>query len=151
MRSLGISIRSRLVDIGSFWGGWVFLLGWGLWILGYIVLKIWFSLGEIDFWGTVCIMGTLLGFPLGLVPDFGGWSLDTDPNFGQYRHFCSTIMNIRTDRNPNKVGTQLYPRKRPSDVGRFYLKTSFIWRAIGTAKIIKYLFFVKTFSRGFKC
>ena len=30
------------------------------------------------------------------VPDFGGWSLDTDPDFGRDWHFCSTIINVRT-------------------------------------------------------
>ena len=41
-----------------------------------------------------------------LVPDFGGRSLDTDPNFGQYRHFCGTIIDVHTDRKPNKMGSQ---------------------------------------------
>ena len=28
--------------------------------------------------------------------------MDTDPNFGRYRYFCGTIINVRTDRNPHK-------------------------------------------------
>ena len=32
------------------------------------------------------------------VPDFGGRSLDTDPDFGQYCHFCSLFINIRVDK-----------------------------------------------------
>ena len=39
-----------------------------------------------------------------IVPDFGGQSLDTDPNFGRYMHFCGTIIDIGTDKNPNKFG-----------------------------------------------
>ena len=46
-----------------------------------------------------------------LVPDFGGWSLDTDPNFSRYWHFCGTIINIRTDRNRYKRITMHHPRK----------------------------------------
>ena len=34
------------------------------------------------------------------IPDFGGWSLDTDPNFGQYWHFCGPFINLRTDKTP---------------------------------------------------
>ena len=41
-----------------------------------------------------------------VVPDFGGQSLDTDPNFGKYRHFCGTIIDVRTDRNANKRSNQ---------------------------------------------
>ena len=41
---------------------------------------------------------------LWLVPGFGGWSLDTDPNFGRYRHFCGTIVNVRNYKNPDKKG-----------------------------------------------
>ena len=35
-----------------------------------------------------------------LVLDFGGRSLDTNPDFFQYWHFCGTIIDVRTDRNP---------------------------------------------------
>ena len=35
---------------------------------------------------------------------FEGRSLDTDPSFGRYWHFCSTIINVRTDRNPYERG-----------------------------------------------
>ena len=38
----------------------------------------------------------------GLAPYFGGQSLDTDPNFGQYRYFFGTIIDARNDRNPYK-------------------------------------------------
>ena len=41
-----------------------------------------------------------------LVPYFGGWSLDMDPNFGRYWNFCGTIINVHTDRNPYKRGKQ---------------------------------------------
>ena len=34
------------------------------------------------------------------VPDFGGQSLDTDPNFGLYWNFCYPFIDIRTDKNP---------------------------------------------------
>ena len=57
-----------------------------------------------------------------LVPDFGGWSLDTYPDFGQYRHFWVTIIDLCTHRNPNKLGTHHYLRQRISDMGRFYIK-----------------------------
>ena len=84
-----------------------------------------------------------------IVPDFGGRSLDTDPNFGQYRHFCSTIINICTHINPNKTGTQNYLRQISSAVDIFYLKKSDIWSNIGTTKCIKNVCFCKlTFSRG---
>ena len=36
------------------------------------------------------------------VPDFGDRPLDADPNFGWYWNFCSTIINVRTDRNSCK-------------------------------------------------
>ena len=39
------------------------------------------------------------------VPYFGGWSLDTDHNFGRYWPFCGTIIDVCTDRNPYKRGT----------------------------------------------
>ena len=45
------------------------------------------------------------------VPDFGGRSLDTDPNFGQYWHFYGTIIDVRTDKTPYKRGTQHQLRK----------------------------------------
>ena len=48
----------------------------------------------------------ILGDPIRLVPDFGGQSLDTDSNFIRYRHFCGTIIDLRTDINPNKVCTE---------------------------------------------
>ena len=38
------------------------------------------------------------------VPDFGGWTLDTDPNICQYWHFCGTIINVSTFENPYKMG-----------------------------------------------
>ena len=41
-----------------------------------------------------------------LVPYFGGRSLDTDPDFAQYRHFYGAIIDVHTDRNPPKVGMQ---------------------------------------------
>ena len=61
----------------------MFQLGWGLWVLGiseetgsfclgracvswtglgWIVMKIWFSIREISFWGNLYIMGGLLDF-----------------------------------------------------------------------------------------
>ena len=43
---------------------------------------------------------------LWLAPDFGGRSLDTYTNCGWYRHFYGTIIHVRTDRNPNKMGSQ---------------------------------------------
>ena len=55
-----------------------------------------------------------------LVPDFGGRSLDTDPNFGQYRYFCGTIIDVCTDRNLNKMGTKHYIRQIRSDMHSFY-------------------------------
>ena len=36
------------------------------------------------------------------VTDFGGQSLDTELNFGQYWHFCGIIINVLTDKNPYK-------------------------------------------------
>ena len=36
---------------------------------------------------------------------FGGQSLDTDPVFGRYWHFCGTLIDIRTDRNQYIRGT----------------------------------------------
>ena len=33
-----------------------------------------------------------------LFPDFGGRSLETDPNSGRYWHFCGTITNVCTDK-----------------------------------------------------
>ena len=38
------------------------------------------------------------------VPYFGGQSLDKDPDFRQYWHFCGTIIGICTDRKPYKRG-----------------------------------------------
>ena len=38
------------------------------------------------------------------VPDFGGRNLDMAPNFFQYWHFCSTIINVGTYGNPHKMG-----------------------------------------------
>ena len=86
MESILYAEAAEATEDGYLWGGWVFILGWGLWILGiyeeagffsvevgacgsgyrlgWIVLKIWFFLGEIGFWGTGCIMGGLLGFHL---------------------------------------------------------------------------------------
>ena len=75
------------------------------------------------------------------VPYLGGWSLDTDPYFGQYWHFCGTIINLRTDRNPQKRGTQHHPRQRFSDMDMLYVKSSYNWRDIGTTKSIKMCFF----------
>ena len=36
------------------------------------------------------------------VTDFGCRFLDTKPNFGQYWHFCGTIIDVTTDSNPFK-------------------------------------------------
>ena len=44
--------------------------------------------------------------PTWLVSDIGGRYLETDPNFGFYRHFCGILINICNDRNPNRIGTQ---------------------------------------------
>ena len=41
-----------------------------------------------------------------LVPYFGGQYLDPDSDFGRYRHFCGTFIDMRAHRNPNKRGTQ---------------------------------------------
>ena len=38
---------------------------------------------------------------------FGGQSLDTDPVFGRYWHFCGTLIDIRTDRNQQQDNLQL--------------------------------------------
>ena len=46
------------------------------------------------------------------VPDFGGWYLDMAPNFSQYWQFNSTIINVRTDGNPNKMGITHHIRQR---------------------------------------
>ena len=58
--------------------------------------------------------------PLWQVPDFGGRSLDTDPYFGRECHFCGTIIDVRTDINPYKMGTQHQPRKRRGVMFRLY-------------------------------
>ena len=83
-----------------------------------------------------------------LVPDFGGWSLETDPNFVQYRHFCGTVINVRTDINPNKMGIQHYLRQRRSSVDRVYLKKYSSWIDIGTIKCIKSIFLIHFSERG---
>ena len=36
------------------------------------------------------------------VPDFGGQSLDTDPDFSQYWHFYGTFIDVCTGENPYK-------------------------------------------------
>ena len=40
-----------------------------------------------------------VGFGTRWVTDFGGQSLDTDPNFGWYWHFYGKIIGVRTDKN----------------------------------------------------
>ena len=82
-----------------------------------------------------------------LVPDFGGRSLDTDPNFVRYRKFCGIIIDIHTDRNPYKRVPYQYHRQRGSGMDSFYLK-KYIWRDIGTAKCMKNVCFCKNFSHG---
>ena len=47
-----------------------------------------------------------------LVPDFGGRSLDMDPDFGQYWLFCSTIIDVTTDRHPYKRAIKHHLRQR---------------------------------------
>ena len=81
---------------------------------------------------------------------FGGRSLDMDPNFGQYRHFWSTIIDFSTDRNLYEREMQHYLRQRRSSMYGFYLKTYFSWRYISTAKYIKNFCFCKNKSKGFK-
>ena len=61
-------------------------------------------------------------FHKGLVPDFGGSSLDTDPDFGRQRHCCGTIIDLHTEINPNKMVTKNYLRQRLNAIDRFYLK-----------------------------
>ena len=78
-----------------------------------------------------------------LVPDFRGQLLGTDPNFGWYWHFCGTIINICTDRNPYKRGTYHHLRQRHGAMGGFYFKSHHLWRVLGTEKSIKIEFFVK--------
>ena len=66
MMRLGIYVSEGLVNLGYFWGCWVFLLGRGLRILVYIglnwdenmVLSYKLALGELD-----GIVGGLLGLP----------------------------------------------------------------------------------------
>ena len=63
----------------------------------------------------MCIISSLVGvgpvYYTQLVPDFGGKSLDTDPNFSQYWHFCGTIIDVTSDRNPYKGVTRIISDK----------------------------------------
>ena len=46
------------------------------------------------------------------VPDFRYRSLNTNSDFGQYWHFCGTIIDVTTDGNPYKRGTTNQLRQR---------------------------------------
>ena len=56
------------------------------------------------------------------LPDLGGRSLDTDPDFGRYWKFCGTIINVHTNRNQYKRGTQNQLIKIRDAMDRLYLK-----------------------------
>ena len=84
-----------------------------------------------------------------LVPDSGGQSLDTDPNFFLYKHLCHTIINVRNDRNAYKGVCKTNSDKDAVLWICFIKKKS--WRDIGTAICINNVCFVKSFSERFKC
>ena len=89
---------------------------------------------------------------------FGGWSLDSDPNFGWCWHFCGTIVNICTDRNPYERGTQNYIRQRRGAY-RLYLKIYIVEEILVLKNAPKLIFLLKITSmclyvkkaRIFKC
>ena len=81
------------------------------------------------------------------VPYFRDLSLDTDPYFDWYEHFCNTIIDVCTDRNTYKRGMQHYLIKRCSAVDNFYFKSYFSWRDMGTSKCIKNIFCCKNFFK----
>ena len=49
----------------------------------------------------IIVMGSIIAIIIAisksLVPDFGNQYLDTNPDVGQYRHFCGTIIYVSTD------------------------------------------------------
>ena len=66
-----------------------------------VMLEIFFSVvSKYQLWFG-CALSPNIWWVLG----FWGRLLDTDPSFGQYWHFCCTIINVCTDRKPNEIGT----------------------------------------------
>ena len=70
------------------------------------------------------------------VPYFGGRSLDTDPDFSRYWHFCSPFIDAHTDKNPYKRGTNTFLGIILGYWDILYLKVYHSWRDIGTAKCL---------------
>ena len=64
-----------------------------------------------------------------------------DPDLGQYRHFCGTIIYIRTDKNPNKRVMYHDLRRIHSSMDGFYIKkVLFVEDILVPKKDQKYLF-----------
>ena len=59
------------------------------------------DLGIVEIMGFFVVdRGDFGGYCIRRVPDFGGQYLDTDPNFGRYRPFYGTSINVHTERSP---------------------------------------------------
>ena len=93
-------------------------------------------------WGSVFMDTSKDVCTYWLVLDFGDRSLDTDPDFGRYWHFFGTIIDVCTDRNTYLSQTNM---QRYSWVS---FNSSFSLIDIGTAKIIKNVFFCKNVPQG---
>ena len=85
-----------------------------------------------------------------LVPDFGGQSLDTDPNLGQYRHFYGTIIDVRTDINPYK-GVRITSSDKYVVLWIVCLNVILVEEILVTQNASKIFVFVNTPPKGFKC
>ena len=53
------------------------------------------------------VLGGIREVYMGLVPYFGGLSLDSEPDFVRYWNFCGTFIDVRTDKNKYKRGTNI--------------------------------------------
>ena len=78
---------------------------------------------------------------------FGGQLLDTDPIFFWHYHFCGTVINIHTDINPYKRGTENQLIQRGGAIDSFYFKSYYSWRYIGNTKTIKIRILSNIFQR----
>ena len=80
------------------------------------------------------------------VPDFEGRSLDMDPDFGLYWHFCSPFIDVGTDKNPNKFGVNNTISDKYAVLWIGFIENLFLLKIYWYGKMHP-LFFVITFPK----
>ena len=74
--------------------------------------------------------------------------MDKESDFGKYRLFLGTIINIRPDTNPDKIVNHNWPRQRRRAMIRFYFKNILVEEILVPQNASK-IFLGTRFSEGY--